>query len=654
MKKTLFALSTILLLAGFLRFWQLNTLPLGFYHDEAYYGLDALSLNEGALFPQYYEAWEHYANDAHAGRPAVPTQFPIFFEGNYGREPVHIYLVALSISFFGNTPWAVRVVPATAGVLAVLTTFIATYQLTLSLQATSHAPHAPATTALFSALALAILFPALHFSRFGLRCMVFVPVEMLCITFFWRGITQKSTASFILSGLLLGLGLYIYAAGRILPLLFVLFIPLWFLSDRQAMRQFWWVISLMAGVALLVAAPMLYYFYRYPYFFFFRTAYVANRGVGAVEGQPLLTWVYNIGRVLRGLVWLGETHFRHNLPGRPFMDAIQTLFFGFGWFSLTPLRRHPVSLFILLWFLTMLLPSIMSGDAPHFGRLTGVMPVVAVLIGFGAEWLWRKWANPLAHPAVLVLFALSTIWTSYDYFVRYAQHPLMLVDFYQPDWTAGQYMADLPAGTTLYMTPTQEEMATIFYALGSPHPTLRSFAPSPTLLPAGQEGQPAAYLVRHGPEAQATLATLQTYFPAGQREPALAGYTPFLVPASAPRYDNNLRFASASFADKITLVGYTSQQNESNLEVTLVWQALAEVEIGLTAFVHLLDKNGQILAQSDRPPAGYPTSDWRPGEIVVDTFTILLPDQLPSPIQLRTGFYDPAGVVPLGEPVILE
>ncbi len=33
-------LFTALLLAGFLRLWQLDTLPLGLYHDEAYNGLD--------------------------------------------------------------------------------------------------------------------------------------------------------------------------------------------------------------------------------------------------------------------------------------------------------------------------------------------------------------------------------------------------------------------------------------------------------------------------------------------------------------------------------------------------------------------------------------------------------------------------------------
>ena len=106
--------AAILLLAAFLRFWQLDTLPPGLYHDEAYNGLDALSLLDGKTFPQFYEGWELYAADAHAQRTAEETRYPLFFEGNYGREPLHVYLMALSVSLFGATPFALRAVPAAA------------------------------------------------------------------------------------------------------------------------------------------------------------------------------------------------------------------------------------------------------------------------------------------------------------------------------------------------------------------------------------------------------------------------------------------------------------------------------------------------------------------------------------------------------------
>ena len=81
----------------------------------------------------------------------------------------------------------------------------------------------------------------------------------------------------------------------------------------------------MFGVSLLTALPLLIFFFRYPYFFIFRIAYVANRGKGTVADKPWLTWLNNIGRVVRGLFWQGETHLRHNLPGRPYLDVIQSV-----------------------------------------------------------------------------------------------------------------------------------------------------------------------------------------------------------------------------------------------------------------------------------------------------------------------------------------
>lgn len=158
--------------AAFLRFWRLDSLPPGLYHDEAYYALDALSLLEGKTFPLYYEGWELYAQDAHAERPATPTRFPVFFEGNYGREPLHVYLLAFSITLFGVTPLAIRVVVAVSGVVGVWTTYLAAGALFKANE--SNEIHASPFNAqrfipALAAFALAILYPALTFSRFGIR-----------------------------------------------------------------------------------------------------------------------------------------------------------------------------------------------------------------------------------------------------------------------------------------------------------------------------------------------------------------------------------------------------------------------------------------------------------------------------------------------------
>ena len=81
------------------------------------------------------------------------------------------------------------------------------------------------------------------------------------------------------------------------------------------------------------------------------------------------------------------------------------------------------------------------------------------------------------------------------------------------------------------------------------------------------------------------------------------------------------------------------------LVVTLVWQEDARVEGNYKAFLHLLNAEGTIVAQSDSVPAqGYATNRWVPDEVVVDRHLLALPDGLPAgAYTLVAGLYEPIG-----------
>ncbi|HLB45977.1 MAG TPA: hypothetical protein VJL59_03025, partial [Anaerolineales bacterium] len=76
----------------------------------------------------------------------------------------------------------------------------------------------------------------------------------------------------------------------------------------------------------------------------------------------------------------------------------------------------------------------------------------------------------------------------------------------------------------------------------------------------------------------------------------------------------------SSFQSLFELVGY----DLTDTSITLYWHALKETDTDYTAFVHVLDANGQIIAQNDSQPRGgdYPTSMWAKGEYVADTINI--------------------------------
>ncbi|MBP8294453.1 MAG: hypothetical protein KAX65_16865, partial [Caldilineaceae bacterium] len=124
-----------------------------------------------------------------------------------------------------------------------------------------------------------------------------------------------------------------------------------------------------------------------------------------------------------------------------------------------------------------------------------------------------------------------------------------------------------------------------------------------------------------------------------------APVTPLTVTPSARRYELPPfeQPLDASFDDTIDLAGATMQRTGDTLSVTLVWQALAAPDTALTAFVHLLDADGALIAQSDAVPGGnYATTAWAPGEVVVDPHQLNLPAAAPEgSYRLVAGLYDP-------------
>jgi hypothetical protein len=79
--------------------------------------------------------------------------------------------------------------------------------------------------------------------------------------------------------------------------------------------------------------------------------------------------------------------------------------------------------------------------------------------------------------------------------------------------------------------------------------------------------------------------------------------------------------------------------------LTLLWRALQPVARDYNAFVHLLDANGNRVAQVDWPPGDaisrLPTSQWPVGVTLADTQQLLLPPDLPPGVYtLIAGLYD--------------
>ncbi len=126
----------------------------------------------------------------------------------------------------------------------------------------------------------------------------------------------------------------------------------------------------------------------------------------------------------------------------------------------------------------------------------------------------------------------------------------------------------------------------------------------------------------------------------------------YRAPAMDHRVDVVL--STSEGEEKLRLLGYDlasgprtgiSVEPGGALELTLYWKTLSRMERVYAVFNHMSGPDGTPLAQQDGWPqdGAYHTSQWLPGEVVEDHYTIQVPSDAPAgEYPLRVGMYDAA------------
>jgi 4-amino-4-deoxy-L-arabinose transferase-like glycosyltransferase len=99
----------------------------------------------------------------------------------------------------------------------------------------------------------------------------------------------------------------------------------------------------------------------------------------------------------------------------------------------------------------------------------------------------------------------------------------------------------------------------------------------------------------------------------------------------------------STFEHGITLLG-TDSLNDLGY-INLYWRARERIPADFTLFMHVVDEEGNKVAQSDGQPfeGDWPTSAWEPGQTFLDLRQIAIPKQLPvGKYVVKVGWYDPA------------
>jgi len=100
----------------------------------------------------------------------------------------------------------------------------------------------------------------------------------------------------------------------------------------------------------------------------------------------------------------------------------------------------------------------------------------------------------------------------------------------------------------------------------------------------------------------------------------------------------------ALWGQQVDLLGGSSERQGLETTITLWWECLRDTEALYTAFVHVYDGEGHLVAQKDGYPllGMFPFWLWRKGDLVCDKRPVSMPTDLrPGRYVVSVGLYDP-------------
>jgi 4-amino-4-deoxy-L-arabinose transferase-like glycosyltransferase len=374
----------ILLLATFLRTVALDSVPMGFFQDEAINGIDAWKLLDGRPL----EIW----SDSIGGRPTL------FF-----------YILGAVLHVSGKSYMSLKIVPVTFGVASVLALYL--------LGRTALGPR----PALWAAFLMATSWWHIVFSRMAweVSAVPFFSAVGCALLLYGLGRCRHPVWNLIGAGVMLAAGLYTYAAYRAMPAAVLVFLAVTAAcADRRVLYERAGALTIGALVVAALTAPLFYFAWLHPELYWRRYTDVSITKYMGFHGTPL-PWLHQFGK---GLLALNQRGDSVNLSPSPFLDPVTGAFLLFGMAAGAPVDRRRGARLLWAWVLTFLVLTSLTRDSPHITRSLGMGPPVILFAGLGAAELFARIRTAIRNSflvpscvAAVILFV--TAFNAYEYFI---------------------------------------------------------------------------------------------------------------------------------------------------------------------------------------------------------------------------------------------
>ena len=609
--------TAVLLLAAILRLVFLQNVPPGLSQDEV------LNADVVSFIRQGYNA--------------------LFFREGYGHEPLYHYWSVPFQLLFGDNILSIRLPAAYLGLLLVA----------MAMRWVKR--EFGLFTAVATGVGLAISWWPIIFSRVGLR-PIMEPFLLLIFAWFWPRRPW-------LAGLFLGLTIYTYTGARVVFLLPMFLFLYWLVAGRwenvPRQKLLKWEVPqpllsalIVLLVSLLVALPLALTLWADP---------TLQQRVQQLEGpltalqqgelQPILATTL---ATLGVFSFTGDPRWTYSLPGRSLFATLTALFFH-GGLLLSILRfKRPAYAFALIWLIVGLIPSAVTPQAPSTVRLVGAMPVIYLMPALALAWLWHRTENyqkenrsrgqlikGLLMFLLGLLFILNLTSTVRDGFIRWPQELETRIK-YQSVWqdVASDLWSVPQEGLVLaddfYRPITVDTLRrNLGYPLQARWVQTGSEVAGALILPA--EGKGLLIVPEFAAPAPPLMETAGISPNPIFRSEQKPSYAVYALPEETVR---PIMEQEITFDGVITLVGTNTllAPDRGSLQLVTIWRVEDELPVDLAAFLHLRDKEGELISQHDGFDAAPETL--RSRDLVMQRHVLPLDGALPEGVySLHVGLY---------------
>ena len=390
------AFLAIVVLAIGLRFYALGSLPVVINGDEGLIGMFAQATSDGAL-ANPFALWE-----------------------NIGT--LYMQLINVALRAFGPSAFALRLLPAVGGSLAIVTTYALARLL------------GGRPVAVLAAFLLAVSHIHLHFSRTAAVTYIqgtwLVPLE---VYFLLSGLQRRSSWRAALGGVLLAIHMDVYISAQMMTGIFIVYSIILAAGFRREFRAVWRQLVVFWGGFALTVLPQASYMLRRPEEWLsrlnadgtFNSGWLANE-VAITGKSTVQILVERVAHAFLSLIYYPAIDFYGSpVPVLSFVAAVLFLL-GLGYTLLRVRSLDGLLLNGYFWGMTVAVAVFAIPPSADSYRMIVALPAVMIMAGMGLDqvltqiglsWTRDRFRYGAVVSIILVGLMTFNLWTYFFDFV---------------------------------------------------------------------------------------------------------------------------------------------------------------------------------------------------------------------------------------------